>query len=112
MNETIYKILSFTYCITVFLGITFTFVSLSTSPSFNQLNKQVKKLEKKPKLRNLIYTKRNIEKSFKSHKIDGLERLYLCQRLQPIEKIFQKEPETPGPKYAAGGPMDRIGPRT
>lgn len=110
MNETIYKILGFTYCLVVLLGIVFTFISLSSGPSFSQLNKQVKKLEKKPKIRNLIYIKHGIEKSFRNHKIDGLERLYLCQRLQPIEAIFQKEKETPGPKYAAGGPMDRLGP--
>lgn len=110
MDENLYKIIGFTYCLVVLFGVVLIFASLSRGPSFNQLNTRVKKLEKKPKIRSLMYLKRDIEKSFKNKKIDGLERLYLCQRLQPLESRFQPKADVPGPKYAAGGPMDRLGP--
>lgn len=86
-------------------------IELTKITPFCKLSNKVKRLEvqllERGKAANLHAVKLRIDDLFKQGKIDGMEREYLIKRLETLVARCMTR-STGGPKYAPGGPEDRI----
>lgn len=111
MKEILYDPTVIMLCLGIILLVTAIASMSSPSYTFSKINTSIKKLEIKilehGKTANLQIVKDQIDALFKQRKIDGLEREYLHNRIKILEDKCMTR-NSSGPKYAAGGPEDRI----
>lgn len=83
----------------------------ATKPKFYKLNETAKKAEKRARktgTANIVKLRKSVNGAYLDKKIDGMEKEYLFQRIKVIEDLIIAKIKPDGPKYAAGGPMDKL----